>query len=554
MENLPLPRSAGRAQAGGAAVAAAPAVHDLDSSRVAAPITGAGASSSSSSSSSVHPRVSDFSRDGGLGGMRAVSMTMDEPLGSGGGGVGVGQASAADSARVFAATTSGMASGIGGNGGSGKASSLHHPALPPLAHLVHNVSASNSALQSQLRGLDLLSSAFAQLISEVGGSKAHLARLLTRVRDSYRLLFGNLIDTLQAVQSQYESSLHACVGEYKALQMHMDGKVAHLEQRVRLLTSISASKDDMLQLGDAQARTLEAEISELKDGITQGIKTATLKVEQSSNAIIAEGEVNSAAIKRAQEAAALLVAPEQLPADASSWLEPDPDELESNIVHDPDAPTFATASSVDALTQLSLESRNLSLELSELIQTVEVQSNKSALALQGLDRLLDQGARTDVVQALAADAAFNVAVAATTATTLVAVAPASDGSTSTAGSSAAATAAASLAAVSTPALAAPAPAASTVSSSSSSSFSSSSSSCSTSASSSSLSVRPSSAVLGSSSRWQYLRHMTEHTALEESQRTIATQTEQSMDTANHAPALMQAQQTQADTNNKTQPP
>jgi hypothetical protein len=131
---------------------------------------------------------------------------------------------------------------------------------PSLAPLADSVAASNASLQAQLRGLDLLSTAFGELIGEIGASKGHLARLLTRVKDNYKLLFGNLVDEIMTVKNAYTTSLHGCIADYKSLQLRMDGKVAHLEHRVRLLTQVSASKDGMIALNEEALRQVEDEM------------------------------------------------------------------------------------------------------------------------------------------------------------------------------------------------------------------------------------------------------------------------------------------------------
>ena len=389
-------RAAARSQKRNAAAAAAAAA-----SAAQHPSHNPSPSHASAANASAPRVITDFSSDGGMGGaLRLGQMAMaPEDAGSQAHGVGAGVSVAASQGIHNAASAAAAAASPSNAAFSATLPgqpSLHGP-LAPLAQLASSAAISDAALQSQLRGLDLLSGAFGQLISEVGGSKGQLARLLTRVRDSYRLLFANLIDTLQHLQAQYHSSLHGCVSEYKSLQMRMDGKVAHLEQRVRLLTRISLSKDSMLALGEEHQQSLEAEVAELKDSLISGVKSATFKVEQSASAAIAESEKTSEAILKAARERARKV-------HSSAEVHGDPELLNAGS-----GSSFAHSNPTDALTQLSLESRNLTYELAELIQNVELQSEKSAHALGSLDRLLEQGARD--LQPIHADAALNVAVA-----------------------------------------------------------------------------------------------------------------------------------------------
>jgi hypothetical protein len=131
--------------------------------------------------------------DGGMGG-RGAQLSMDVPLEP---GTSRTNAGGAESARPRA----------------------QHGGPPHLQNLASEVGEKSAMLRSQLRGLDLLSTAFGQLIEEVGGSKGDLARLLSRVRDNYRLLFSNLIDNILEINSQYHASLKGCVNDYKNLQL-----------------------------------------------------------------------------------------------------------------------------------------------------------------------------------------------------------------------------------------------------------------------------------------------------------------------------------------------
>jgi len=379
-----------------------------------------------------YPQATDFSHDGGMGQKRT---TLDAAM--------------RNASPSNVALSSNMSSGSLIPAASAAATPSHPRGVPPhLSLLAPSLSASDSALRSHLHGLDLLSTAFAQLIGEVGSSKGHLSRLLERIRRNYALLFEQLVDSLLALHQHYNHGLSKVVQEYKQLQTQSDEKVAHLEGRVRLLTDLSGSKDALVLLGEEQIQKLEGELSKIKHQMTEGLSGVTVKVEQASHAILASAAAAEAKATAVATQKASLSKEQQGQAGANKQMTlsvsaaqqttaaqsadnnqtqasraqsssdngavTSREEKKDGSMTSRDGATSASTESgssssaspatsraaassasysshVDSLSTLSSHSRNLCYELSELIQSVEHHQVKSAKALGALDRLLGQG-------------------------------------------------------------------------------------------------------------------------------------------------------------------
>jgi hypothetical protein len=137
-------------------------------------------------------------------------------------------------------------------------------------------------LRANINNLELITAAFSDLIMELGSSKANLAKLLMKLKETYKTLFESLIKIIIDMNNEYHSTLHSYIDDFNVLKLKFDSKIEQLTQRISLLAQLSSSKDNLLALAEENQQQSARELDGLRATLLQGMQQIQLKVEENS--------------------------------------------------------------------------------------------------------------------------------------------------------------------------------------------------------------------------------------------------------------------------------
>ena len=140
--------------------------------------------------------------------------------------------------------------------------------LQPLAN---KVIVARPDLRHTYSSLEVITTAFNEVVQHELTVKPQLGGMLARLRDSYITLFEQLIGQLVQIQKEYQSTNRRLARERDTAVLELTGRLKQMHERLYLVSSASLIKSEVLKMGQQNTVQLEHEIGNLRQLVSGGL-------------------------------------------------------------------------------------------------------------------------------------------------------------------------------------------------------------------------------------------------------------------------------------------